>query len=365
LKSNGTFDQGLIAARQFSRYRPRDVTPCFQEAHSVRDNCVLDVVHATDPRLCGGKASGLARLERAGFSVPPAICLTTEFYQRWLAVSGIAARLGELNRDSVTRSPAARRGMLREIRLRAETSTMPADLAVALHEGVADLRAGWDGGLAVRSSGVFEDDTDASHAGIHASFVVTKVDAASIIAAVKRCWASLWTEPAWTYRDRLGISHAQAAMAVVVQRFISADCAGVAFSVDPLAGDHATVVIEAGVGAGEPLVSGKMTPEQYRITVERGVPVRVHQNGGRHENETRQNGGPRTPVLTESQALHLARLVKVVERTFGMAVDIEWVFKTGVFWAVQVRPITGFGAGRGDLPDPSQTRWVSAPFGKR
>ena len=134
----------------------------------MSDNCVVDVVDATDPLLCGGKASGLARLERAGFSVPPAICLTTEFYHRWLAASGIASRLAEFTRDSVTRNPTARRGILREIRLRAETSTMPADLAVALHEGVADLRAGWGGALAVRSSGVFEDQTDASHAGIHA-----------------------------------------------------------------------------------------------------------------------------------------------------------------------------------------------------
>src|SRR5262249_59308729 len=113
-----------------------------------------------------------------------------------------------------------------------------------------------------------------SHAGIHASFVVAKPDAASIIAAVKRCWASLWTELAWTYRDRLGISHAQAAMAVVVQRFISADCAGVAFSADPLAGDHATLVIQAGPRVGGPPVSRKIKPPPKRGATPGGAPGR-------------------------------------------------------------------------------------------
>src|SRR5262249_60467279 len=104
---------------------------------------------------------------------------------------------------------------------------------------------------------------------------------------------------------------------------------------------------------GDALVSGKITPDQYRVTIERGVPVRVHQRRGRHENTTRQNGG--RPVLTEPQALHLARLVKAVERTFGVAVDIEWVFETGVFWAVQARPITRLGAGPEGTPGPGAT----------
>src|SRR5215470_16249140 len=114
-------------------------SPSFsQEAHAVLDHCVVDLVRATDPQLCGAKASGLARLERAGFSVPRAICLTTDFYRRWLVASGLAARLAE-----VIRNP--RPSILRELRMRAETSTVPASLAVALHEGIAHLRAGWEG----------------------------------------------------------------------------------------------------------------------------------------------------------------------------------------------------------------------------
>src|SRR5262249_19771219 len=153
------------------------------------------------------KASGLARLESAGFSVPAAICVTTEFYRRWLTASGVSRRLDELIRAS-----ASRRQRLAVIRDQVETASIPDDLAGALAEGTADLTADWDGALCVRSSAGHEDGAAASPAGIHASVVVAKPDLSSVIAAVKRCWASLWTESAWSYRDRLGVPHAEAVM---------------------------------------------------------------------------------------------------------------------------------------------------------
>jgi len=245
----------------------------------VPDNCVLDIVCATDPQLCGAKASGLARLERAGFNVPRAICLTTDFYRRWLVASGLAACLAEVIKDP-------RPSTLRELRVRAETSTVPANLAVALHERIAHLRAGWDGALTVRSSHVIGDDADPADIGGHASFVLAERNAASVNVAIKRCWASLWTESAWRSRDDHGISHTQAGMAVVIQRFLASDRAGVASS------DTSFDVVG-------------------------------------HE-----------AVLTAPQALHLARLVRTAERAFGAPVDVEWMFDAGRFWAVQVRAKT-------------------------
>jgi len=315
----------------------------------VTDKCLVSLADATDAGLCGGKASGLAHLERGGFTVPGAICLTTAFYRRWLEASGISPGLTALITKSATRAAKVRRKLLAEVRHRIEAASLPADLGEALGEGITDLRMNWDGALCVRSSAVHEDHGAASHAGIHASFVVAEPHEPSVVTAIKRCWASLWTEPAWTYRDRLGIPHAQAAMAVVVQRFIPADRAGVAFSADPLTGDHATVVIEAGFGTGEALVSGKITPDHYRVTVEDGVPVRVRRDLGRDHPMT----------LTEAQALDLARLVKAVERNLGAPVDVEWVFDGREFWAVQARPITALGLRREDSPEPG-TMWTRA-----
>ena len=336
----------------------------------MADSYIVDIVDATNPVLCGGKASGLAHLARAGFAVPSAICLTTEFYRRWLQGSGISPQLTEMIGDSAALTTDARREILRDMRRRIEAASMPGDLADALREGIADLKADWRGALTVRSSAVHEDDGAASHAGIHASFVVTRPDSPPIIAAIKRCLASLWTEQAWTYRDRLGMPHAEAAMAVVVQRFIDADRSGVAFSADPLIDDRATVVIEAGFGTGSALVSGKITPDEYRVTFVEGMPARVRWRPGRHEAVTKWRNGHETalrrdhtrrdqPVLTETQALELARLVKAVERAFEASVDVEWVYDSRVFWAVQARPITVHGARRAKAPS-TETKWTRA-----
>src|SRR5688572_31880399 len=108
--------------------------------------------------------------------------------------------------------------------------------------------------LAVRSSAVFEDHVDGSHAGIHATFV-GECAAPAVVARVKTCGAALWTERAWAYRERLGIRHVDAAMAVVVQQFVAGGRAGVAFSADPMTGDAASVVIEAARGTGEAVVA--------------------------------------------------------------------------------------------------------------
>ena len=238
------------------------------------DRWLVDIVDATDAALCGGKAVGLAKLKRIGLSVPRAICLTTDFYRHWLDVSGFGRRLAEL----VASAAAAdvRRKVLEQIRCEVEATPLSEDAEAALREGVGRLTLERDGDgdvLSVRSSGVDEDHLDASHAGVHASRIVPGHDMRAVIAAIKTCWASLWTETAWTYRERLGIPHASAAMAVVVQRYVAAVCSGVAFSADPLTNDRTTVVIEAGWGSAAALGSGRLTPDEYRVSLNGNAPA--------------------------------------------------------------------------------------------
>jgi len=289
---------------------------------------LLDIADAIDPASCGGKAVGLARLDKAGWAVPPAICLTTDFYRRWLEISGLARSLAEVLADA--RAGGSLGEILADVRARIEATPLPDDLEVVLCERVARLIAGRDGVLSVRSSGVHEDDREASHAGIHASVVVNGRDIRALVGAVKTCWASLWTEAAWAYRQRHAIPHEAAAMAVVVQRFVSASASGVAFSADPLTGDRATVVVEAGWGAGDALVGGRMTPDQYRVAMNGSGPVGVRRRAGPH--------GP--SVLSDEQVMELAAAATALERTLGAPVDLEWVFDGRAFWAVQARSIT-------------------------
>jgi len=311
---------------------------------------LVDIVDATDPTLCGGKAVGLAMLKRIGVSVPRAVCLTTDFYRHWLDVSGFGPRLTEL--VATAGDADVRRKILEQIRCEVEATPLSADAEAALRQGIGRVTLGRDGDvLSVRSSGVDEDHLDASHAGLHTSRIVPGHDRRAIIAAIKTCWASVWTETAWTYRERLGIPHASAAMAVVVQRYVAAVCSGVAFSADPLTKDRTTVVIEAGWGTAEALVSGKMTPEEYRVSLNGDGPAGAHRRPGRQEEMTVWRDGRSAalplddtrrgrPVLNDSQVRELASVAKAVERTLGTPVDLEWVCDGDRLWAVQARPIT-------------------------
>jgi rifampicin phosphotransferase len=320
-------------------------------AGALPERWLLDIVSVTDPRLCGGKATGLARVQRAGWAVPAAVCLTTAFYRHWLEASGLARRVASVAVLAAADGAAGQRAALAGLRRQIETAPVPEEFEHTVREAIARLTAGGATPLSVRSSAVHEDDGAASHAGVHASVIVAEPELPAVLAALKRCWASAWTETAWTYRERRGLAHDDAAMAVVIQRFVAAAGSGVAFSADPLTSDRATVVIEAAWGTGASVVSGSVTPEQYRVTVAAGAPAHVGRRAGRQTAMTAWRDGaevraPLDParrqrsVLSEPQALELARAVKAVERAFGVPVDVEWIFDGRRFWAVQARPIT-------------------------
>ena len=295
---------------------------CFQQRPDAGCQWLVDVADARRPSLCGGKAAGLARLRDAGFDVPAGICLTTDLYRAALSPSGVFAQIEQL----AAHPNGDLRARLADIRRLIETAPIGHDAIDVIHRGVAELRDGSSDMLAVRSSAVLEDAATSSHAGIHSTFIGAD-DTDTVVESVKRCWASLWTETAWAYRDRLGLAHTSAAMAVVVQRFIAAGRGGVAFSVDPLTGDPATIVVEAAWGAGA-VVSGTRTPDHYRLT----------RNDGGLEVTTCEPASAQ-PVLTRAQLLELARLVERVERTLGTAADVEWVFDGTRFWILQGRPV--------------------------
>ena len=287
---------------------------------------VVTLAQASNPALCGGKAAGLAHLQRAGFSVPDGICLTTELCRAAVRETDVAARVEALAADPHI-DPQARAERLADIRGLVETAPLPSDMVAAIHGAVMSLRTHWNGMLAVRSSAVLEDQADTSHAGIHATFV-GQFAAPGVVARVKACWASLWTERAWAYRERLGIPHVDAAMAVVVQRFVAGGRAGVAFSADPVTGDSTAVVIEAARGTGEAVVAGVLTPEHYRVNVssETVAVVRLEQLSAR-------------PVLSDAEVRTLARVVKRVEHTLQQPADVEWAYDGDTLWLVQGRPI--------------------------
>jgi len=238
------------------------------------------------PALAGGKAAQLGALIDAGLPVPEGFCITTAAY---------------------------RHGM--DDALRTEITTAYAALG--------------GGAVAVRSSATAEDLPDASFAGQQETFLNIE-SAEAVIAAVERCWASLFTERAVAYRRERGITDRDVAMAVIVQRMVPAAAAGVLFTVDPVSGDTEEMVVEAARGLGEAVVSARVTPVRYRIR-------------RRAPHDVIAAGGNEPALLSPATLAELAELGLRAERILGRAADVEWAFAQEKLWLLQARSVTALG----------------------
>jgi pyruvate,water dikinase len=272
----------------------------------------------------GGKGARLGELSRIdGIRVPAGFCVTTNAFRRAVAESpldDLLERLSTLHADDRT----SIRARSAECRRTVEAIGVPTDVAAAVTDAVT--RLGDDAAYAVRSSATAEDLATTSFAGLHDTFL--DVAGAAILLHLSRCWASLFTERAVTYRARNRVDHRSVRMAVVVQRMALAEAAGVAFTADPLTSNRKIVCVEASLGLGEALLAGEMSPEVYKVRddriVERGV-----------DDEARDR-----PALTDVQVVRLAQQSRRIEGHFGSPQDIEWCLVDDDFQIVQTRPIT-------------------------
>ncbi|MEU0037392.1 rifamycin-inactivating phosphotransferase [Streptomyces sp. NPDC006333] len=309
---------------------------------------VWDLQEADETRgaVVGGKGAhlgGLTRIE--GIRVPAGFCVTTDAFRRIMAEApSIDDRLDQLSRLNPDDREAIRT-LSAEIRGTVEAIAVPGDLAAAITRALA--RLGEQAACAVRSSATAEDLPTASFAGQQDTYL-NVVGPAAILRHVSRCWASLFTERAVTYRLRNGIDHRTVHMAVVVQRMVFPHAAGVLFTADPVTGDRKVATVDAGFGLGEALVSGLVNPDVFKVrhgeVVARAIAVKqraVHAlpTGGTREvaiDARRQE----QPALTDAQVVRLVRLGRRIEARFGRPQDIEWCLDDAGFQIVQSRPIT-------------------------
>ena len=221
---------------------------------------------------------------------------------------------------------------------------MPDDLARAI---AARYRAlGDDVPVAVRSSATAEDLPGASFAGQQDTYL-NVVGADAVLDATRRCWASLWTERAVSYRATQGIDHAEVALAVVVQRMVDADVAGVMFTANPVTGNRRQLVVDASPGLGESVVSGAVNPDRFVLDATTGTAVEVTVGDKRTAVRSVAGGGTRTvdtdasaePCLTAAQLRSLAALAAAVTAVYDDPQDTEWAIDAdGVAWLTQARP---------------------------
>jgi pyruvate, water dikinase len=272
----------------------------------------------------GGKGASLARMSELGLPVPPGFVVPADC---------LAAAV----------DPEALRAALPDHR-KAQAIVAAAHPPRSIAEAYAAL--GDEPPVAVRSSACAEDSEAASYAGQQETYLYVR-GAGEVLARVRDCWASFFSERAIFYRRRKG-SLDDLGMAVVVQRMVRAEVAGVLFTCDPVHRRRDRMVVEAVLGLGEAAVSGAVTPDHYVLkrdgTVKRAqvsrqpfaiVPV---ESGGVQERALGDEGGE--PKLGEEQLRELARIGDELEQRLGGPQDIEWALEGGELFVLQARPVT-------------------------
>lgn len=314
----------------------------------------FEQIRLADVGLVGGKGANLGEMAVAQLPVPPGFVVTSDAYRYAVSSAGVdgslAAVLAGVNADDpadLTRAENEAQRLVRSIKL-------PDDLACAILD--AYHRLGEGATVAVRSSGTGEDAGDTSFAGMNATFTNVAGDD-DVLTSVVDCWASLYGARVISYRVTRSLDDVPA-MGVIVQEMVPSERSGVMFTADPSTGDVDKIVIDAAFGQGEVVVSGEVEPDTYILS--KSGPTLLHVRVGTknfklvrgsdgrdlHVDLSPDEGSRR--VLSDDEAVTLARLGLATEHHYGSPQDTEWAMAEGKTYMVQSRPITTLGTVESD-----------------
>jgi phosphohistidine swiveling domain-containing protein len=321
--------------------------------------------------LVGGKGRSLARMTTAGFDVPDGFIVTTDAYRGFVAEHDLQDTILELAKPEVVDGAASFANAAKAIQSLFNDRAINADLVAEIEAAYTDLASRVrddEAAVAVRSSANAEDLPDLSFAGQQETFL-NVTGPAAVAENVRKCWASLWTEQAITYRHQNGIDQGAVAMAVVVQDLIPSHVSGILFTANPATGERGELIVNASYGLGEAVVSGQVTPDTYVIdkashevkeTILGPKEIKITSSGdqGVRTQEVRE-GERELSSLTDGNLRELAEAAVKLETLYeGEPQDIEWAFAGGKLWLLQSRPIT-------NLPvQPVELVWKCPPPAK-
>ncbi len=296
----------------------------------------------------GGKGASLGEMTEAGIPVPPGFVVLAPAFDIFLKTAGLEAKVQEtinaVDYGDVSSVDAAS-AKIRDLILQEK---FPEDISREVSNSFLKLGAEF---VAVRSSATAEDGSQDSWAGELESYLNTSEK--NLLENVKKCWSSLFTPRAMVYRNEKGLTKSHVSVAVVVQKMVQSEVAGVAFTTHPVTEDPNQMIIEGALGLGEMVVSGQVTPDSFVVNktskhIEETMVNDQEEMMIRSEDGNKKVSTPSdkksAQKLSNEHVLELAEICSRIENHYGFPCDIEWGFEKGKFYIVQSRPITTLGA---------------------
>ena len=309
-----------------------------------------------DVAIVGGKSSSLGEMtSKTDVPVPYGFATTAYAYRYFIEKSGLKEKMQAILADLTdVENSAQLRDVSARLREAIMAEEMPEDLSASIAAAYEELgkKVGEaEPYVAVRSSATAEDLPDASFAGQQDTYLNVK-GAENIIAKVKECYASCFTDRAVYYREKQGFDHIEVALSAVIQMMVFSKAAGVMFTVNVATGDDSNILIEGAFGLGEYVVQGTVTPDNYTVSkaenkiIDRCVNEQdvmlVRKEGGDCEEQPVPEELRNVQTLTDEQILELAGYAKKIEAHYGCYMDMEWGIdaRNNKIWILQARPET-------------------------
>lgn len=301
-------------------------------------------INKDDIAIAGGKGASLGEMSQARLPVPNGFVILSNAFDRFIQEAGIKAdidaTLDSVNKEDInTVEQASER--IKAIIL---SSEIPKDIEKEVKKEYKLLNAKF---VAVRSSATSEDSKSAAWAGQLDTYLNTREE--NLLQNIKKCWASLFNTRALVYGLEKNLYNQHLSVAVVVQKMIESEVSGIAFSVHPVTQDYNQLIIEAGFGLGEAIVSGQITPDSYIVDkrnyniIEKTIneqekAIRKSKNGGNEWIGLKERGS--VQKLSDNEIITLSKLIVKIEKHYGFPCDIEWAKEKDKFYITQSRPIT-------------------------
>lgn len=305
----------------------------------------FEKINKTNVGIAGGKGASLGEMTQAGLPVPPGFIVITDAFEAFVLQDKTDQKIDEILKTVDIKKTETVEAASKKIRKMLSDLPIPKDVEGAIVRDSERLDAQY---VAVRSSATAEDSKVASWAGELETYLFIPKE--KLLDTVKTCWSSLFTPRAIFYRFEQKLNEMRVSVAVVVQKMVNSDVAGVVFTVHPVTKDKNQMVIEAGWGLGEYIVGGKITPDNYMLDKKDEVILDmniasqeiklVRKVGGGTKEESVPEKDQEKQKLANASIVKLAKMSKKIEEHYGSPQDIEWAMEDNKLYIVQSRPIT-------------------------